>query len=457
MRLVILNLLLELIKNMAVLIVFAYILTRTRFYSSVMLEEKPTFRQILYLVIICGLFSVYGTLSGIKIGGAIANIRDLGPMIAGLIGGPWAGLAVGLIGGIHRFFTGGFTYISSSVSTVIAGLAGGLIYLYKKGKFVSVAEGLVSMAVVEIFHMALLLAIERPFQQALDLVESVSLPMVLTDALGMAIFVFIVHNYIKEKETQHNKEMIESELSVAREIQLSIVPKIFPAFPERAEFDIYALLEPAKEVGGDLFDFFLLDNDHLCFTVGDVSGKGVPASLFMAVTKTLLKAKSSINLGPDMILSQVNADLCEDNNSAMFVTVFLGILTISTGEICFSNGGHNPPYILRENGVVEAVPKIRGLALGIMKNAKYSTAPIRLAVGDSLVVYTDGVTEAMNPAGELLGDRRLREILSSFGIGTAKEAAGHILDKTRVFANGAKQSDDITILVLKYLQPREQE
>ncbi|HEX3026475.1 MAG TPA: LytS/YhcK type 5TM receptor domain-containing protein [Clostridia bacterium] len=232
----ILNLLIELIKNMSVLIVLAYILTRTKIYAEIIQsKEAASLKQKVCLTLICGIFAIYGTLSGIKIGGAIANVRDLGPAIAGLIGGPFAGLAAGLIGGIHRYFVGGFTYLSSSASTVVAGLAGGMIYRYRKGKFISVAGGAAFMALMEIFHMGLLLAIERPFDQAMLLVENIGLPMIFTDALGMSIFAFIVRNFLNEKETQRTKELIESELSIARDIQMSIVPKIFPASPELPE------------------------------------------------------------------------------------------------------------------------------------------------------------------------------------------------------------------------------
>lgn len=453
----ILNLLIELIKNMSVLIVLAYILTRTRIYAAFLSKDKQIWKQKLCLTLICGLFAIYGTLSGIPFGGAIANIRDLGPAIAGLIGGPVIGFAAGLIGGIHRFTMGGITYIPCSISTVVAGIAGGLIHKYKKGRFVTIAEGTIFMALMEAFHMGLVLLIVRPFSQALVVAKSLSIPMILTNAVGMAIFSYIVQNYLNEKETQRTKELIESELSVAREIQMSIVPKIFPAFPGRSEFDVFATLEPAKEVGGDLYDFFLLDDDHLCFTVGDVSGKGVPASLFMAVTKTMIKAKADIHLSPDEILYQVNRDLCEDNDSGMFVTVFLGILTISSGEFTFSNGGHNIPYLLRKNGEVEALPKIPGIALGVMENAKYICEKAGLSTGDSLIVYTDGVTEAMNPAGELLSDHRLEKMLHEFSGGAARETVQHILKGTREFVNGAKQSDDITVLALKYLKPEQAE
>jgi sigma-B regulation protein RsbU (phosphoserine phosphatase) len=453
---VIYHTLIELIKNMSVLIVLAYILTRTRLYAAILLQGKATLKQQVCLALICGLFSIFGTSSGIPIGDAVANISDLGPAVAGLIGGPAAGLAAGLIGGLYRFFGASLTF-SSAVSTVIAGLAGGLVRKLKKGRFIGVGAGAALMALVEILHMGLILAMERPFSLALLAVAQVAGPMIATAALGMAVFVFIVRNYLKEKETQRTKELIESELSVAREIQMSIVPKIFPPFPDRPELDIFAALEPAKEVGGDLYDFFLLDADHLCFTVGDVSGKGVPASLFMAVTKTLLKAKADISLRPDEILYQVNNDLCRDNDSGMFVTVFLGILNLASGDVVFSNGGHNIPFIVRRDGAVELLPRIPGLALGVMEEAKFTCSGIRLQAGDSLLVYTDGVTEAMNPAGDLLGEERLQNILRQADGGTAKGEVQQVLAQTREFAGGAVQSDDITILALKYLQPAQRE
>lgn len=446
----ILKLGIELIKNMSVVILLAYVLTRTRAYAAIMNKKQLNLKQKLGLILVFGVFSIYGTLSGIDILGAIANIRDLGPAIAGLIGGPLVGIGAGLIGGAHRYTMGGVTCIPCSLSTVIAGLAGGLIYKYRKGEFISITGAVVFMALMEAFHMGLAIAMVRPFSVIIPIIQKVIWPMIITNAVGMGIFAFIIHNLIREREILHTKELIESELSVAREIQMSIVPKIFPPFPERAEFDLYAILEPAKEVGGDLFDFFLIDDDHLCFTVGDVSGKGVPASLFMAVTKTLIKAKVDINLGPEDILYKVNNELCDDNESCMFVTVFMGILTISTGRVVFSNGGHNTPYLLRKNGKIEGLQKIPGLALGVMEDYSYVCADVKLNEGDNLVMFTDGIPEAMNPAGELLTEARLENILRGSERKNAREQVQHILDSTRQFVNGASQSDDITILVIKY-------
>jgi len=436
---------------MSVIMVLAYVLTRTRAYTDIMARKEITPYQQISMALIFGVFSIYGTLSGIDVMGAIANIRDLGPAIAGLVGGPWVGIGAGLIGGLHRYTLGGVTYIPCSVSTVLAGLAGGLIYHWRKGEFVGITGAAVFMALMEAFHMGLNLVIVKPFSVILPIIKEIYLPMILTNTAGMGIFAFIIHNLIRERETQRTKELIEGELRVAREIQMSIVPKIFPPFPERPELDMFAILEPAKEVGGDLYDFFLLDDDHLCFTVGDVSGKGVPASLYMAVTKTLIKAKADIKLGPDEILYRVNNELCKDNDSGMFVTEFLGILTISTGELVFSNGGHNIPYLRRQNGEVAPLPKVPGVALGVMEDFEYFCASVQLEAGDSVVLYTDGVTEAMNPAGELLREEHLENILRELNGKTAQEEVGHILHSTRQFMNGANQADDITILVIKYL------
>ncbi len=446
----ILDLLINLIKNMSVIIVLAYVFTRTRAYSNILTKKQIDMKQKILLSAVFGLFSIFGTLSGINFNGAIANIRDLGPAIAGLIGGPFVGIGAGIIGGIHRFSMGGLTAVPCSISTVLAGVAGGLIFLKKKGEIPDIKTAAIFMALFEAFHMILNLIVVKPFEVIFEIIKNVSIPMILTNAVGIGIFIFIIHNLVREKETQRQKELIDSELKIAREIQMSIVPKIFPAFPKHKEFDIYAILEPAKEVGGDLYDYFLLDEDHLCFTIGDVSGKGVPASLFMAVTKTLIKAKSDIRMNPDEILCEVNNELCEDNDSGMFVTEFLGILKISTGEITYCNGGHNRPYVLRNGGSIEMLSKTTGIALGAMANMPYVCDKLKLNYGDMLIMYTDGVTEAMNSTYELFEEKRLEDSLSNCRNMTAKETANTVLNSVHEFVQRAPQSDDITIVVLQF-------
>jgi sigma-B regulation protein RsbU (phosphoserine phosphatase) len=251
------------------------------------------------------------------------------------------------------------------------------------------------------------------------------------------------------KKTTAAKERIESELKIAHEIQMSMVPKTFPAFPERSEFDIFATLVPAKEVGGDLYDFFFLDDDHLCFAVGDVSDKGVPASLFMAVTKTLFRATARTGSTPGEILARLNAELSHDNESCMFVTFFCGILDVRTGQVDYSNGGHNLPYYLQHNGVTP-LKNAGGGALGLVEQSFYESERIVLAPGEALLLYTDGVTEAMDSRNRPYSDQRLAEFLTTNRGSAPRQIIGDLVSDVKSFADAAPQSDDITVLALLY-------
>jgi phosphoserine phosphatase RsbU/P len=252
------------------------------------------------------------------------------------------------------------------------------------------------------------------------------------------------------KETTAAKERIESELKIAHEIQMSMVPKIFPPFPERSEFDIFATLVPAKEVGGDFYDFFFIDDDHLCFAVGDVSGKGVPASLFMAVTKTLFRATAGNGGTPGEILARLNMEICRDNESCMFVTFFCGILNIRTGEVDYSNGGHNLPYFLYRDGA-RLLENFGGRALGLVEEGSYASGGLVLEPGEALLLYTDGVTEAMDPNDTLYSDQRLAQFLGMNRGSAPRQIIGDLIDDVRHFAGKAPQSDDITALALHFL------
>jgi serine phosphatase RsbU (regulator of sigma subunit) len=246
------------------------------------------------------------------------------------------------------------------------------------------------------------------------------------------------------------KERIENELKIARTIQMSMIPKIFPPFPNRPEFELYAVIEPAKEVGGDFYDFFFIDDDHLYFVIGDVSDKGVPASLFMAVTKTLIRSQTSKEMLPDEVLRRVNQDLCVDNDSNMFVTVFCGVLHTRTGEVWYSNGGHNPPYLLTASGEVVTLERTGGMVLGVMEDIPYQTKRITLRTGDGLFMFTDGITEAMNCHNQLFSDARLRAVLHRINGASSIELIRGVVGEVERFAAGAPQSDDITALALLY-------
>lgn len=258
-------------------------------------------------------------------------------------------------------------------------------------------------------------------------------------------------DYIRKlTETTAAKERMESELSIAREIQMSIIPKIFPPFPDHPEFDLYAVIEPAREVGGDFYDFFQIDPTHLCFVIADVSGKGVPASLFMAVTKTLIKATAKAGISPAEILTQVNRELASGNDAAMFVTIFCGILNTDTGEIHYANAGHNPPLLIDTEGKVAYLQKSGELVLGVMEEICYRVESLRLEAGERLFMYTDGVTEAMNSRDELFSEERLEKELSLLARRPIQGLITSLMQRIKDFSGEALQSDDITMMVLQY-------
>ncbi|MBS1370820.1 MAG: SpoIIE family protein phosphatase [Lentisphaeria bacterium] len=258
-------------------------------------------------------------------------------------------------------------------------------------------------------------------------------------------------SYVEElKTTTATRQRIESELEVARQIQLGILPKMLPPLPDAKEFSLYATLRPARQVGGDLYDFFYLDESHYCFIIGDVSDKGIPAALFMAVTQTLQRSEAEKLHDPGMLVTRINELLSRNNETLMFVTYFLGILDIRTGEVHYTNAGHNPPCVRRGNGAIELLTTRHGPALGVVPGASYSTGTIALGAGDTMVLYTDGVTEAENPAHESFGSGALLRVLAYCPGASVAKLGEEILRAVDQFAGGAEQTDDITMLILRF-------
>lgn len=258
-------------------------------------------------------------------------------------------------------------------------------------------------------------------------------------------------NYFTDlKDTTAAKERIESELKIAHDIQQGIIPKIFPPFPDREDVDLYAILDPARDVGGDLYDFFFLDDYKLCFAIGDVSGKGVPASLFMAITRTLLRAKAQNDMAVQDIVKSMNLELCQGNENSMFVTFFLGIIDLKTGHVDYCNAGHNHPWLLNENGTIQEVKGTHGTPLGIFDDIDYKSGQITLNKCDSIVMFTDGITEAMDKNDALFTDQRLADFLKDYTRKSPKTITMDLLREVKAFAHDAVQSDDITILSLTY-------
>lgn len=266
-------------------------------------------------------------------------------------------------------------------------------------------------------------------------------------------FEYLQHSlvqYIDElKLTTANKERIESELRIARDIQMGMIPKSFPAFPEREDISLEAKLIPAKEVGGDLYDFFI-DKDKLYFIIGDVSGKGIPASLVMAVTCRLFRSVASHLDKPEDIITSLNNSLSDGNESNMFCTAFLGIMDLKTGKLNYCNAGHNAPYIIEKDGNVYALDVMPNLALGLFSGFPYMGQEMYLDRDKMLYLFTDGVNEAENYAQEQLGDERLVSMLREKISSTPGEIIDYTLKEVQRHADGANQSDDITVMCIKY-------
>ena len=257
--------------------------------------------------------------------------------------------------------------------------------------------------------------------------------------------------YIKQlAETTAARERIESELKIAHDIQMGILPKEFPSLPGEYEVDIYAVLEPARQVGGDLYDFFLLSEDQLCITIGDVSGKGVPAAVFMSAVKTLIKATAKTIDRPSTILRIVNEEISKGNEYSTFVTVFLGLLNVRTGEMSYINAGHNPPLIIRRDKPAEFLTGQKNMALGIDEDFQFRHDATTLKPGEGILLYTDGVTEAFNSKGELFSSERLQKDIADCQNILSKELVLKILKNVQSFSVDVPQSDDITILAVRY-------
>ena len=277
--------------------------------------------------------------------------------------------------------------------------------------------------------------------------------------LGITLFLFALvradfRRQMKEMEAKHReeaeRERIVNELQMAGRIQSGMLPQDFPPFPDRTEFDIYAVMDPAREVGGDFYDFFLIDEDHLCLVIADVSGKGIPAALFMMISKVVLQTFSAMSQSAADILTKVNELMCANNRVDMFVTVWLGILEISTGRLVAANAGHEYPVMKRADGPYKLLKAKHGLALGCMSGVKYREYDVTLGPGDRMFVYTDGVPEATNAADEMFGTDRMIDALNAEPDASPQDLLKNVQNAVDGFVKDAEQFDDLTMLCLEY-------
>ncbi len=259
--------------------------------------------------------------------------------------------------------------------------------------------------------------------------------------------------YVHRMQKEHTQlESLKGDLAIASEIQQAILPRVFPPFPEDADkLDIAASMTPAKDVGGDFYDFFRVDENRIGFVIADVSGKGIPAAIFMAVSRTLIRATGISGGSPSDCLTYSNKLLAAESVNCMFVTVFYGILDFTTGEVSYCNAGHNPPYVLKKNGEVTPLPMSQDPMVGAIDGIEFHQSTLQLEHGDSLVMFTDGVTEAMNINNEEFGETRLEDTLEDVTMHNCQQMIEAIKSDVAAFVGEAEQSDDITVLALRRL------
>ena len=261
--------------------------------------------------------------------------------------------------------------------------------------------------------------------------------------------------FVRKSQQEHTQLVsIKSDLAVAGEIQQAILPQRFPPIEEMADMvDLFATMTPAKEVGGDFFDFFKIDEKRLGFVIADVSGKGVPASIFMAVSRTLLRATGMRGIDTNECLNYVNNMLCHESIDSMFVTVFYGIYNTDTGLVEYTNAGHNPPYVVRADGTVDALPMSENIVAGMFDDFTFTQSTLQLDKGDMLVLFTDGVTEAFNTSGEMFDEKGLETTLENKGAGKSSyDICQEILKDVNDFSGKEPQSDDITLMAIRRLE-----
>ena len=446
------TLMLTLLEKACVVVVAAYLISHSPYFQRV-LEQRSDLKDKLIIMVAFGLVAMYGTYSGVPINGAVANVRNVGPIVAGLIGGPFIGLGAGLIGGIDRYLVGGTTGVSCSITTVLAGLIGGAVYLLNKKKFIGVWGTVLLTIGVVALDMGMALLIARPFDTAVSIVKSISLPMVVANAVGAAIFSYIIVGMLREKKMSRERDEYRgelqrksTELNIARDIQMSFLPD---ALPVLKGYDLAAMSLPANEVGGDFYDFIDVPGGKLGLAIADVAGKSVPAALYMALSRAVLRSNVNGGEDPANSIRRANQLITQDSRSGLFVTLFYAVLDAGGHTLTYVNAGHNPPVLLRGQEI--KMLDRSGIALGAVEGTDYIETAVSLKSGDAIVFYTDGVTEANNVSGEMFGEQRLVDAIRVNGGLSAKELMEKIKSEVIVFSNGVPQADDITMIVLKVL------
>ncbi|MBQ6264797.1 MAG: SpoIIE family protein phosphatase [Clostridia bacterium] len=412
------------------------------------IDEKRNRKYSLIAGALGGVFGVYGNISGVNLNGAVISVRDIGPMLAGFTGGPIGGLIAGAIAGIHRLAMGGITAQACVVATCSIGLICGFISYKYRDIIEKPVWAFVIGTVMEAFHLSIVLVMVKPFETALDIVRQIAIPFISVNAIGFTMMILIITYTEKQRKLTLEKSRLQSELEVANVIQNSLLPVINSSYPGREEIDVSGFMEAAKEVGGDFYDVFFVDNNRIAFVIGDVSGKGVPAALFMASSKIILQ--NCVRDIPDLsdAVETANHVLCERNEADMFVTAWVGVLNLTTFEVEYVCAGHNPPAYISE-GKADYIKTKSGFVLAGMDGVKYKKHTMQLDHGDTVLLYTDGIVEAETKQHELFGEDRLLDSLKDAEENSAATITETVKTSVNGFVNGNSQFDDMTLLCFK--------
>lgn len=438
----------KLIGTLAVILLVSAYIGGSNLLSR-LVEAGQKWKYVLYSGVLGGIFGIYGNISGFNLKGAVISVRDIGPMLAGFVGGPVSGLTAGLIAGLHRLTLGGITAHACIVATCCIGLFCGLFSMKFHEKIKKYYVSLILGAVMEAFHLGVVLIMVRPFETALDIVRQIAIPFIAINAVGFVMMVGIITYTERQRTLMLEKSRLQSELEVASVIQHSLLPTINEDYPGNSSVDVGALMETAKEVGGDFYDVFYVDSERIAFVIGDVSGKGIPAALFMASAKIILQ--NCIRDIPQLseAVKTANNALCAKNEADMFVTLWVGILDTHSGSLTYVSAGHNPPVIIR-NGAPKYLKTKSGFVLAGMEDVNYREYELLLGKGDAVYLYTDGVTEAKASDGTLFGEDRLLECIGNIKDATSDETVKAIKKTVDGFVMENDQFDDITMLCFKF-------
>ncbi|MBE6827895.1 MAG: serine/threonine protein phosphatase [Ruminococcaceae bacterium] len=434
----------KLIGTSAVILVIAAFIGGSDILSKYMQSDKK-WKYSVISGILGGALGIYGNLSGFNLNGAVVSVRDIGPMLSGFVGGPVGGIIAGLIAGIHRLTLGGITAQACVVATCCIGLISGLLSMKRHEQMKKLYFSFLLGVLSEAFHLGIVLIMVKPFETALDIVKQIAVPFILINAVGFTLMVAIITYTEKQRSLVEEKSRMQSELEVATVIQHSLLPTISENYPGRKEIDVSAFMETAKEVGGDFYDVFFVDSNRIAFEIGDVSGKGVPAALFMATAKMTLQNCIRDIPSLSQAMATANNSLCARNEADMFVTLWVGILDLSSGEMTYVSAGHNPPVAV-SGDKADFLKTKNGFVLAGMEDVIYKENTIKFNSGDVLCLYTDGVTEANNSDKELFGDDRLLKCFDGIRNVSAEQLLSNVKNSVDEFVGDADQFDDLTML-----------